>query len=75
MRKGCNCLFVISHKSEGHDLRGKGENCTDGPVKMEPEMNDRAVEMEAIKSYVKHKHVRFFGIFFFFLIAFTCLCS
>lgn len=56
---------------EGCDLRGKGENCTKGQVRMEPEMNDRAVEMEAIKSYVKHKHVRFIGI----VIAFTCLYS
>lgn len=69
MREGYDCLFVISHESEGHDLRGKGENCTNGPVRMETEMNDLAVEMEAIKLYVKHKHAPFFG----FLIAFTCL--
>lgn len=71
MREGCDCLFVISHESEGRDLRGKGENCINRPVRTVPEMNDRAVKMEAIKSYVKHKHVRFFGI----LTAFTCLYS
>lgn len=69
MREGYDCLFVTSHESEGHDLRGKGENCSNGPVGMETEMNDRAVEMEAMKLYLKHKHVPFFG----FLIAFTCL--
>lgn len=40
-----------------------------GPVRIETEMNDTAMEMEVIQSYMNHKQVCFCGIF----ISFTCL--
>lgn len=70
-REGCDSLFVIPHERGGHDLRDKGENCTNGPVTMETEMNDRAMDMESTNSYIKQKHVCSCWI----LIAFVCLNS
>lgn len=44
--------LVILHKREGHDLRGKGEICSNGLVRIKTETNDTAMEMKVIKSYM-----------------------